>query len=96
MDLNQMKLFTLLGAAMGMKPRTRQIGGGQERAQERLAAKRKANAEAEKRHAPLWKDRPPSRQVLRAMARRKAKEHRHGVKMAAMKNKWPGGAAVVR
>jgi len=95
MDLNQMKLFTLLGAAMGMKPRTRQIGGGQERAQERaqerLAAKRKANA-ATYKNMP---ERPPSRQVLRAMARRKAKDHRHGVKMAAMKNKWPGGAAVV-
>lgn len=91
MDLNQMKLFTLLGAAMGMKPRTRQIGGGQERAQERLAAKRKAN-EATYKDMP---ERPPSRQVLRAMARRKAKDHRHGVKMAAMKNKWPGGAAVV-
>lgn len=91
MDLNQMKLFTLLGAAMGMKPRTRQIGGGQERAQERLAAKRKANT-ATYKDMP---ERPPSRQVLRAMARRKAKDHRHGVKMAAMKNKWPGGAAVV-
>jgi len=91
MDLNQMKLFTLLGAAMGMKPRNRQIGGGQERAQERLAAKRKANA-ATYKDMP---ERPPSRQVLRAMARRKAKDHRHGVKMAAMKNKWPGGAAVV-
>lgn len=92
MDINQFKLLALIGKALGLTPAPRTIGDGQKRAAERLAAKRKRNAEVYNKLPPA----PPSRQVNRATARAVLKRERSALKAAAMKNKVQGGAAVVR
>lgn len=91
MDMNQFKFLALLGAALGLTPKTRTFGDGQKRAAERLAAKRKRNQEVYGKLPPA----PPSRQVNRATARAILKRERSALKAAAMKNNVQGGAAVV-
>lgn len=91
MDINQFKLMALMGAALGLTPKARTFGDGQKRAAERLAAKRKRNAEVYNKLPPA----PPSRQENRATARAMLKRERSALKAAAMKNKVMGGAAVV-
>lgn len=90
-DMNQFKLLALIGKALGFAPAPKQIGGGVLRAQERLAAKRKAN---EERYAHL-PPRPPSRQVVRQRARIMEKQSLSMRKAHAMKTKVKGGAAAV-
>ncbi|WP_010137567.1 hypothetical protein [Oceanicola sp. S124] len=64
-------------------------GDGVRRAEARLAAKRKANT--------LIPDCPiETRQRRRAEERARAKAYRLVLKREAMKNKLPGGAAVIR
>lgn len=92
MDINQFKLMALFSKLFGGNPTPREIGGGTQRAQARLEEKRKRNKE-------IYGDlpaAPPSRQVLRAEARRAAKDHRSGVKQATMREGWKGGAVVAR
>jgi len=91
------QLAALISTALsGEKPKSTFVGAGTQRAYARLKAKRIANQEREKNYLPIWKNRPPSRQVLRAESRRKAKEYRGMLKAAALKDTTPGGAAVVR
>ena len=85
-------LVHMLGDALGLRPAGTGEGGGVRRARERLAEKRKRNQEV---YGDL-PSAPPSRQVLRAAVRRAEKIERHGRKMAALKAKLPGGAAVIR
>lgn len=85
-------LVHLLGDAVGMPSAGSGKGPGQRRAEERLAAKRKANAEMSKG----WPERQPSRQVLRARTRRVEKDARSFRKANAMRDGLPGGAAAVQ
>lgn len=85
-------MLHLIGDSMGLAPAGSGKGPGQRRAEESLKAKRKANAEMSKN----WPERPMSRQVVRAAARHAVKIERHERKMAALKAKVPGGAAVVQ
>lgn len=95
--ITTMSLLALLGVALGRTPKSTYVGAGVQRAHARLKAKRIANETAapvlDEENAP----RPPSRQVLRARSRVKAKEYRGMLKSAALKDrKALGGAAVVR
>jgi hypothetical protein len=85
-------LVHLIGDALGFRPAGTSEGKGVERARQRLAEKRKRNQEVYGHLPPA----EPSRQVLRAAVRRAFKIERHGRKMAALKGKVPGGAAVVQ
>lgn len=64
-------------------------GPGVERAEERLAAKRKANEEIPSAHTF-------TRQQRRAQERAALKDRRSRFKKAMMEKRLPGGAAVIR
>ena len=91
MNLPTMQLLALMGKLIGAGPQPKQEGKGVRLARERLAAKRKRNEEMSK----SWPVRPPSRQVVRATARRIAKDQRSARKVQAGKDKVKGGSATV-
>lgn len=85
-------MLHLIGDGIGLASAGSGKGPGQRRAEERLKAKRKANAEMSKD----WLERQPSRQVLRARTRRVEKDARSFRKENAMRAGLPGGAAAVQ